>query len=158
MHSSLPIPDAAAAAVPRVLIVDDSAVARAVLSRFVTSEDRFALAAAVPDARRALEFLSRERVDVILLDLEMPHTHGIDALPQLIAAGQGARVLVVSSAAADGAQPPWLKRANVLVRGLRSETGATLNENTGEVVGYDAVTERYHVKVAAVTFACKAVD
>ena len=103
MHSSLPIPDAAAAAVPRVLIVDDSAVARAVLSRFVTSEDRFALAAAVPDARRALEFLSRERVDVILLDLEMPHTHGIDALPQLIAAGQGARVLVVSSAAADGA-------------------------------------------------------
>lgn len=103
MHSSLSTAKAAGGVVPRVLIVDDSAVARAVLSRFVTSENRFALAAAVPDARRALEFLSRERVDLILLDLEMPHTHGIDALPQLIAAGQGARVLVVSSAAADGA-------------------------------------------------------
>ncbi|MEH3101992.1 chemotaxis-specific protein-glutamate methyltransferase CheB [Sphingomonas adhaesiva] len=87
----------------RVLIVDDSAVARAALSRFVASDPAFEVAAAAPDASRALDFLSRERVDVILLDLEMPRTSGIGALPKLIAAGRGARVLVVSSAAADGA-------------------------------------------------------
>lgn len=88
---------------PRVLIVDDSAVARAALGRFVTASGRYAVAAAVPDAHAALAFLARERVDVVLLDLEMPRTSGIEALPALLAAGQGARVLVVSGSAAEGA-------------------------------------------------------
>ncbi|NJR79462.1 chemotaxis protein CheB [Sphingomonas corticis] len=88
---------------PRVLIVDDSAVARAVLARFVTASGRYAIAAAVADADAALAFLARERVDVVLLDLELPRTSGIEALPALLAAGQGARVLVVSGSAAEGA-------------------------------------------------------
>ncbi|VXC91526.1 chemotaxis protein CheB [Sphingomonas sp. 8AM] len=88
---------------PRVLIVDDSAVARAALSRFITGSGRFELAGALPDAQRALAFLRREPVDFILLDLVMPYQSGIDALPELLAAGKGARVLVVSSSAAEGA-------------------------------------------------------
>lgn len=87
----------------RVLIVDDSAVARAALSRFVAHGGRYEVAAALPDAGRALAFLATGRVDVILLDLEMPRTSGIDALPALLEAGQGAKVLVVSGAAAEGA-------------------------------------------------------
>lgn len=89
--------------VPRVLIVDDSAVARAALSRFILGSGRFELAGALPDAQRALAFLRKEAVDLILLDLVMPHQSGIDALPELLKAGAGARVLVVSSSAADGA-------------------------------------------------------
>jgi len=88
---------------PRVLIVDDSAVARAALSRFISGSGRFDLAGALPDAQRALAFLHREPVDFILLDLVMPHQSGIDALPELLKAGAGARVLVVSSSAAEGA-------------------------------------------------------
>lgn len=88
---------------PRVLIVDDSAVARAALSRFVSGSGRFSLAGALPDAQRALAFLRKEAVDLILLDLVMPHQSGIDALPALLEAGAGARVLVVSSSAAEGA-------------------------------------------------------
>ncbi|MDR6789650.1 two-component system chemotaxis response regulator CheB [Sphingomonas sp. BE138] len=95
--------DAAERDPPRVLIVDDSAVARAALSRFVTASGRFALAGALPDAARALAFLRHERVDFILLDLVMPHQSGIEALPDLLEAGGGARVLVVSSSAAEGA-------------------------------------------------------
>lgn len=91
------------ASAPRVLIVDDSAVARAALSRFVAAGGRFAVAAALPDAQAALAFLADCRVDLIVLDLEMPHTSGIDALPALLEAGRGARVLIVSSAAAEGA-------------------------------------------------------
>ena len=89
---------------PRVLIVDDSAVARAALGRFVTASGRFELAGAVADAQRALTFLRAQSVDVILLDLVMPHQNGIDALPELLVAGRGARVLVVSSSAAEGAE------------------------------------------------------
>jgi two-component system, chemotaxis family, protein-glutamate methylesterase/glutaminase len=51
----------------------------------------------------AHQMLARQPVDIILLDLELPDVHGLDALPELIVKGQGARVLIVSSACADGA-------------------------------------------------------
>jgi two-component system chemotaxis response regulator CheB len=55
-------------------------------------------------AQHALEVLGTERVDVILLDLEMPGMGGLEALPKLIEKGQGARILVVSALTADGAE------------------------------------------------------
>ncbi len=94
---------APAGARPRVLIVDDSAVARAVLARMVGEAGGCVVAAAVPDVPRALHFLAAETVDVILLDLEMPGIDGLTGLPDLLAAGAGAKVLVVSSAAGEGA-------------------------------------------------------
>lgn len=102
--SSRPASAVAPLALPRVLIIDDSAVARAAMSRFVLSSGRFELAGALADAPRALSFLVHETVDLIVLDLEMPHQSGIEALPQLLAISRGARVLIVSSAAAEGAE------------------------------------------------------
>ncbi|TKD50899.1 chemotaxis-specific protein-glutamate methyltransferase CheB [Sphingomonas baiyangensis] len=87
----------------RVLIVDDSAVARAVLTRVIDSSPGFRTAGVAADADRALAFLAVERVDIILLDLEMPGVDGLAALPDLLAAGRGARILVVSSSCEDGA-------------------------------------------------------
>lgn len=87
----------------RVLIVDDSVVARAVIGRMIDGMARFRVAGSVSNVERALAFLARERADAILLDLEMPGIHGLTALPDLVAAGQGAKVLVVSSAADEGA-------------------------------------------------------
>ena len=87
----------------RLLIVDDSAVVRAVFSRMLQPHEQFHIAAMLPDAAGALDFLVDHRVDVILLDIEMPGMDGLTALPRLIAASHGARVLVVSSAAEAGA-------------------------------------------------------
>jgi len=86
----------------RVLVVDDSVVARTVITRMVDSFPGFAVAATVSDVAAALAFLKRERVDVILLDIEMPGVDGLTALPDLLRAGQGARILVVSSACDEG--------------------------------------------------------
>jgi len=87
---------------PRVLIVDDSAVARAVMSQLVADSGRFQVAGALGSASAAMAFLAAEQVDIILLDIAMPGTDGITALPDLLAAGRGARVVIVSSAADDG--------------------------------------------------------
>lgn len=87
---------------PTVLIVDDSAVARAVIGRMIEGSRRFALAGTVPDVQAALAFLKTTRVDAILLDIEMPGVDGLTALPDLIVASDGAKVLVVSSSCDDG--------------------------------------------------------
>ncbi|HYJ52903.1 MAG TPA: chemotaxis-specific protein-glutamate methyltransferase CheB [Allosphingosinicella sp.] len=97
-------PDRVAEPPLRVMIVDDSTVARAVLSRMIGSHDEFEIVAVAGSAHEALEALKAVRVDVILLDLEMPGASGIEALPELIRKGRGARVLIVSSMAEDGAE------------------------------------------------------
>ena len=86
-----------------VLIVDDSAVARAVIGRVVDGSERFVVAGSVGDVPAALRFLARASVDYILLDVNLPGVDGITALPDLIAAGGDAKVLIVSSTAAEGA-------------------------------------------------------
>ena len=87
----------------RVLIVDDSVVARSVIGRMIDGTQRFMVAGAVSDAHAALSFLNHHEVDIILLDIEMPGIDGLTALPDLLAAGKGAKVLIVSSSADDGA-------------------------------------------------------
>lgn len=87
----------------RVLIVDDSAVARAALSRMIDEHPEFEVVAALDGARRAIDWLRGARADIVLLDLEMPGLDGHAALPELLEVSRGARVLVVSSAAAEGA-------------------------------------------------------
>jgi two-component system chemotaxis response regulator CheB len=89
--------------VARILIVDDSVVARAVIARMIDQGRGYAVAAAVSDVHAALAFLAKEQVDIILLDIEMPGIDGLTALPDIIAAGKHAKVLVVSSACDEGA-------------------------------------------------------
>lgn len=86
------------------MIVDDSPVARAVLSRMVTSSADFELVAVAGSADEALDALKSVRVDIVLLDVEMPGGNGLDALPDILRTGNGARVLIVSSMAEEGAE------------------------------------------------------
>jgi two-component system, chemotaxis family, protein-glutamate methylesterase/glutaminase len=88
----------------RVLIVDDSAVARAALSRLVSETPAFEVVAAVDGARRAIERLAEVDVDIVLLDIQMPVLDGLSALPSLVEASGGARILVVSTLAGEGAR------------------------------------------------------
>lgn len=87
-----------------VLIVDDSAVARAALSHMVGSSPMLGLACSLDGAGRAIAWLRDNRVDVILLDLEMPGWNGLAALPDILAAGRGAKIMVVSSTTRAGAE------------------------------------------------------
>jgi two-component system chemotaxis response regulator CheB len=88
----------------KLMIVDDSTVARAVLSRMVESDPAFELTAVAGTAEAAIEALGECRVDIVILDLEMPGAGGLKSIPRIIAAAGGAKVMIVSSLAEDGAE------------------------------------------------------
>jgi two-component system chemotaxis response regulator CheB len=125
----------------RVLIVDDSVVSRAVITRLVESGDRMGVAGAVATVAAALAFLARETVDVILLDIALPEVDGLTGLPDLLNAARGARILVVSSSAGDGAattvQALALGAADTLEKpgtsGLSAEFGRQLVDRIGRL-------------------------
>lgn len=88
----------------RLMIVDDSMIARAVLSRMVESDQAFEIAAVAGTAEDAIEALNEVRVDIIILDLEMPGAGGLKSIPRIIRAAAGAKVMIVSSLAEEGAE------------------------------------------------------
>lgn len=88
----------------RVMVIDDSLTVRTVFSRMIDREADLAVIAQAGTAEQALMVLRSTKVDVILLDLEMPGMGGLEALPQILATAGGAEVLVVSSLTADGAE------------------------------------------------------
>ncbi len=87
----------------RLMIVDDSMVARAVLSRIVESDRNFDIVAVAGSGEDAIQALRQVRVDVVMLDLEMPGAGGLKSIPRIIEAARGARILIVSSLAEEGA-------------------------------------------------------
>lgn len=88
----------------RLMIVDDSVVARSVLSRMVESDDAFELAAVAGTAEDAIDALQAVRVDTILLDLEMPGAGGLRSIPRILDNASGAHIMIVSSMAEEGAE------------------------------------------------------
>ena len=88
----------------RLMIVDDSMVARAVLSRMIDADGNFEIAGVAGTAEDAIEALGQVMVDIVLLDLEMPGLGGLKSIPRILEAAKGAKVLIVSSLAEEGAE------------------------------------------------------
>ena len=72
----------------RLMIVDDSTVARAVLSRMIESDPAFEITAVAGSAEAAIEALGECRVDIVILDLEMPGAGGLKSIPRIICGGR----------------------------------------------------------------------
>ncbi|MBL8480688.1 MAG: chemotaxis response regulator protein-glutamate methylesterase [Rhodocyclaceae bacterium] len=71
-------------AVIKVLVIDDSAVMRAVLSRVIESSPDFRVVGAAPDPIVAREMIKQLDPDVLTLDVEMPRMDGIEFLSRLM--------------------------------------------------------------------------
>ena len=102
--ASQPVRDASRRSdIVRLMVVDDSTVARAVLGRMIESDPQFRVVGDASTAEGAIEALATIDCDIVLLDLEMPGAGGLKKLPDIIAASKGAQVLVCSSLAEEGA-------------------------------------------------------
>ena len=93
-----------AAEVIRVMLVDDSLIVGTIYRRMVESDGAMEVTATASSGERAIAQIKSTPVDVVLLDLEMPGMGGLEALPGLLEAAPGAKVLVVSSLTEDGAE------------------------------------------------------
>ena len=81
----------------RVMVVDDSAVVRGLVSRWLEEESGVEVVARHCNGKLAVEDVARSAPDVILLDIEMPVMDGLEALPLLLQARPDVRVLMVST-------------------------------------------------------------
>ncbi len=87
----------------KVLIVDDSALIRNLLSEIVKSDPQLILIGAAPDAYVAKDLVNQYSPDVITLDVEMPKVDGLTFLDRLMKA-RPTPVIMISSLTEAGAE------------------------------------------------------
>ncbi len=81
----------------RVMIVDDSAVVRGLVSRWLGEVPGIEVVARHANGKLAVADVVRSAPDIVLLDVEMPVMDGLEALPLLLEARPGVKVLMVST-------------------------------------------------------------
>jgi two-component system chemotaxis response regulator CheB len=101
----------AADPIARVMLCDDSAVIRGAIARMLEVDPGVRVVARVINGQAAIEELRRTPVDVLVLDIEMPVMDGLTALPLLLRADPGLKVVMASTLTTRG--------ADVALRALR---------------------------------------
>ena len=109
----------------RVLLADDQPLIRAGLRVLLETEDGYAVAAEAADGAQAVRAARRTRPDVVLMDVPMPGTDGLDALAEITGDPglAGARVIVLTTFDLDG----------YVYRALRSGASGFLLKDTDPV-------------------------
>jgi two-component system chemotaxis response regulator CheB len=81
----------------KVLVVDDSAVIRGIVVRWIEAAPDMVVAGAAINGQDALDKVKSSMPDVVVLDIEMPVMDGITALPQILKLCPQAKVIMAST-------------------------------------------------------------
>ncbi|MCO6057692.1 chemotaxis response regulator protein-glutamate methylesterase [Pseudomonas sp. MOB-449] len=87
----------------KVLVVDDSALIRSLLSEIVRADAELQLVGVAPDAYVARDLIKQHSPDVITLDVEMPRMDGLTFLDKLMK-GRPTPVVMISSLTERGSE------------------------------------------------------
>jgi len=98
----------------RVMVVDDSAVVRGLLTRMLEEDSSLSVVASVGNGQMALSALERQSIEVVVLDIEMPVMDGLTALPKMLQIDPDLQVIMASTLT--------MKNADISLRAL--EAGA----------------------------------
>ena len=93
----------------RVLVVEDSAVVRAVLVKLLKDDPQFEVIGTAGNGEEAVAFVARTRPDVVLMDVHMPKLDGIEATRQIME--QNPVPIVIASATIQPHEVPLAFRA-----------------------------------------------
>ncbi len=137
-----PLAPPAASGAVRVLVVDDSAIVRGMITRQLDADPALKVVGSAPHGEAALAELARRPVDVVLLDIEMPVMDGLTALPLMLAAHPGLKVVMVSSLTR--------RNAEISLRALQLGAVDYITKPEGGLGSADAFTRDLIAKVKAV--------
>jgi two-component system chemotaxis response regulator CheB len=87
----------------RILVVDDSVVARKVISDILAEEEDFEVVGTAPNGKIALTKIERLEPDLVTLDIDMPELDGIATLTAIRSSHPRVRVIMVSNHTKRGA-------------------------------------------------------
>ena len=81
----------------RTLIVDDDPFVRMSLQTILEAQDDVEVCALGGDGSEAVELFERERPDVLLMDIQMPGTGGLDAAERILGEHPDARIVFLTT-------------------------------------------------------------
>jgi len=81
----------------RVMVVDDSAVIRGLISSMLEHDPQIKVVASCANGLAAVQMVQKADPDVVILDIEMPVMDGITALPRILASRPGTSIIVAST-------------------------------------------------------------
>jgi DNA-binding NarL/FixJ family response regulator len=81
----------------RVAIVDDQHLVRAGFRMILAAEDDLEVVGEAGDGIAGVDLVRRERPDVVLMDVRMPHRDGIEATRDIIGLGASTRVVILTT-------------------------------------------------------------
>ncbi len=79
------------------MVVDDSAVIRGMISKWLSEEAAIEVVATAGNGEMALSSMKRHNPEVIILDIEMPVMDGLTALPELFKIDPKVKVIMAST-------------------------------------------------------------
>ncbi len=91
----------------RVVLAEDQALVRGALAALLALEPDISVVAQATDGDAALAAVERDRPDVLVTDIEMPHRSGLDVAAELRRRALATRVVIVTTFARAG----YLRRA-----------------------------------------------
>jgi len=81
----------------KVLIVDDSAIVRGLVTRMMTEDAEIEVVGSVSNGEEALAVMEKGGIEAVVLDIEMPVMDGLTALPKLLEIDPTVRVIMAST-------------------------------------------------------------
>ncbi len=95
--SVVPLQDKKASRAYRVMVVDDSAIIRGLISRWLEEDPEITVVATAANGVMAVRNLVPSGAEVVILDVEMPQMDGMTALPKLLEAAPNVKVIMAST-------------------------------------------------------------
>ena len=85
----------------RVLVVDDHELVRSGISRMLADNPDIDVIGQVSSGEDAIDFVRRDRPDIVLMDIRMPGIGGLEATRRILRIDDSIRVIVVTACADD---------------------------------------------------------